>query len=110
MNLAGTADDDDEGPMKAQCCVRRPMVIAKNRTDRSVMAKGIFTASRRGKLHPDRWSFANGAMVGGQFMVAMGSGDVDTKWEYRIEVELPMPISIAKSPSKIMLHAWVSWD
>ena len=33
-----------------------------------------------------------------------------TKWEYHTEAELLTPISTAKPPSKIMLHAWVSWD
>ena len=109
MSLAGTTDDD-EGPMKAHRRVRRPMVTAKNRADRLAMAKVIYTAARRNRYHPDRWSFAKDTMVGDQFMVAMGSGDLETKWEYRTEAELPTPISIAKSPSKIMLHAWVSWE
>ena len=48
--------------------------------------------------------------MGDQWMVEMGSGDMESKWEYLAEGELPTPISVVKCPSKLMLNAWVGWN
>ena len=98
-----------EGGVKASKRVRQPMVTAVNRRDRKSMADVIVACGRKRKLE-ERWSLAKDVIMGDQWMVELGSGDMESKWEYLAEGEAPTPISVVKFPAKIMLNAWVGWD
>ena len=92
--------------------VRRPMVTMVNKKDRASMANVIVTSgrSRRPAGWAPRWSFAKNVICGDQFMVELGSGDLETRWEYLADGALPTPISVVKFPQKLMVNMWVGWN
>ena len=73
-----------EGGVKASKRVRQPMVTAVNRRDRKSMADVIVACGRKRKLE-ERWSLAKDVIMGDQWMVELGSGDMESKWEYLAE-------------------------
>eukprot|EP01052_Picozoa_sp_SAG31_P018229 SAG31_NODE_1283_length_9011_cov_2.475202_8_plen_352_part_00 len=98
--------------IKARKRKRQPMVTATNKKDRLAMAQVINTSnkSRRPAGWSRRWSFSKNVINGDQFMVELGSGDLESKWEYLADNELPTPISVVKFPQKIMANMWVGWN
>ena len=103
----GAANDPVLG-IRAKKRKRQPMVTKVNRRDRLSMAEVICKAPKKAR-RADRWELAKDCIMGDQWMVELGSGDMESKWEYLAEGELPTPISVVKCPSKLMLNAWVGW-
>ena len=109
--LADLAAHGPEG-MKAFRRIRQPMVTQVNKTDRKSMADVIVTANkqRRPAGFAPQWSFAKDVICGDQFMVELGSGDLETRWEYLADGEMRTPISIVKFPQKLMVNMWCGWN
>eukprot|EP01050_Picozoa_sp_SAG11_P016773 SAG11_NODE_2329_length_3511_cov_58.602286_3_plen_170_part_00 len=76
------------------------------------MARVIVTSAKNRRLAgwSPQWTFSRDVICGDQWMVEMGSGDMETRWEYLAANELPTPISVVKFPQKLMLNAWVGWN
>ena len=106
--LAEAAGRDPVNGVRAHKRVRQPMVTKVNRQDRKSMADIIEAAPR--KHGTDRWELSKDTVMGDQFMVEMGSGDMESRWEYLRHGEMPTPISVVKCPAKLMINAWCGWD
>ena len=52
-----------------------------------------------------KWSMAYDFIYCDRFMITMGAGDLEMRWEYLERGEQPTPISVVKFPSKMMLNA-----
>ncbi len=92
--------------------VRRPkipMFTETNKEDRFSMAKVINKGTKR-KRGREYWEFEKDTVHGDSFMVELGSGDMETKYEWLSDGEKPRPILVVKSPKKLMLHAWIGYD
>eukprot|EP01043_Picozoa_sp_COSAG02_P008179 COSAG02_NODE_257_length_26838_cov_118.324844_11_plen_542_part_00 len=92
-------------------CVRRPrqpLLTDTNRRDRLSMAKVINSAKR--KRGPDKWLFEKDTIHGDQFMVELGSGDIETKTQWIRDDETPRPLLVVKFPAKVMINAFVGWN
>eukprot|EP01050_Picozoa_sp_SAG11_P045343 SAG11_NODE_22555_length_404_cov_0.596721_1_plen_134_part_11 len=76
------------------------------------MATVICTSgkNRRPAGWAPQWSFARDVICGDQFMVELGSGDLESRWEYLADGEMRTPISVVKFPQKIMANMWVGWN
>lgn len=91
-------------------CVKRPrqpLLTDANRRDRLSMAKVINQAKRK---RSGGWLFEKDTIHGDQFMVELGSGDIETKTQWIRDGDSPQPLLVVKFPAKLMINAFVGWN
>ena len=84
------------------------MLTKVNKQDRLSMAQVINAGKRkRGANH---WDFRYDTIHGDQWMIEMGSGDMETRTEWIRDGETAKPILVVKMASKIMVNAFVGYN
>ena len=106
--LRDLAGDGPDG-IHASKRVRQPMVSKVNKKDRLAMAK-VIAKAKKGTDKKRNFCMAKDVIYGDEWMIELGSGDMETRYEWLARGEQPTPISVVKFPSKLMLHAWVGYN